>query len=241
MDRRWKNLGILLAIIVAVLAAFLFLQIPPTQQVTFDSGLSELNQTWSAENIEPYISEEELDTIPREKITELKAKTLAFKNKLASATEKEAKALFSLADVYIARLDLFLAVKESIEANKVYAFAGQKTKTESPGQVAGPSGGKAPVAAAFVGEEREAAVFAEDEGSEDVCSRIPFLENMHEKLKAVLQKLKLFESKLESFSSQYPEFIEKTEFVPNPARVSEIEETVSRNTQLIAELKVDCQ
>lgn len=208
MDKRWRNLEILIVVIAVAISALFFLQAPRTSPVNFDSGLSELNQVWSEEDIEPYISEDDLVRIPKEKINSLKAKTIAFKEKIAGSTTREGKALYSLADVYIARLDLLLAVKESMEANEVYTFAGNE---------------------------------AVDTQEIDVCNRIPVLENMHEKLKLVLQNLKSFESKLQTFSDQYPEFLEKTEFVPNPEKISEIEVTIERNTELIAELKVGCQ
>ena len=118
--------------IVVIFAAYSLLPslvAPPT--VSFDDGLLELNSIWAAEGVSFFLSDSELELIPKQKIVSLKSKTTGFLERIsAQPASDDSAALLSLSNVYLARLDVFLALKALDEAEAVYSFTGNESDEE---------------------------------------------------------------------------------------------------------------
>ena len=82
--------------------------------------------------------------------------------------------------------------------------------------------------------------FSGGESDLEACSKIAALEAMQEKLKGLSQKMAVFEGRAGQFLQKFPAFAEKSGFQKNPEKLSELEEAVRQNTQLMAEMRADC-
>jgi len=235
MDSRWRNLGILI-IVIAIALAILFLPIFRFAPVNFGQGLSELNSIWREKGASPFMTDDNLGKISKQGINYLKTRTIEFRDRFSPNAAGDSAGLYSLSDVYLSRLDVFLAIKDSWEATNVLGLSAEEGEAGQASEFseAGPQDdGEASQANAFP----EAGLQPDDE---QACAMVPAIENMHAKLKALLQKLKVSESKLALFQQNYPEFFVEAGLSSNPEKVAEIEETITTNTQLIADLKVAC-
>ena len=132
MDARWRNLSLIaVAIVVAIAAYFLLPSLVSPVSLSFDAGLSELNSIWVAEGVSFFMSDSELEQIPKQKIVSLKSKTTAFRELVSGQPSSDnSAALLALTNIYTVRLDVFLALKELDEAEAVYTFTGNESDEE---------------------------------------------------------------------------------------------------------------
>ena len=115
--------------IVIIIAAYSFLPaLLAPQPVNFDDGLLDLNSIWAAEGASFFMSDSELEQVSKQDLFFLKAKTFEFGERaFAQASSDESIALFSLANVYGVRLNVFITLKELAEAEAVYSFTGNES------------------------------------------------------------------------------------------------------------------
>ncbi|MDP6671323.1 MAG: hypothetical protein QGI60_05950 [archaeon] len=129
MDERWRNLSLIGVAIVVIIVAYTFLPaLLAPQPVSFDDGLLELNSIWAAEGVSFFMSDSELEQVSKQDLFFLKAETFEFGERaFAQANSDESIALFSLANVYGVRLNVFITLKELAEAEAVYSFTGNES------------------------------------------------------------------------------------------------------------------
>jgi len=132
LDERWRNLSLIAAAIIVIFAAYFLLpSLVSPQPMSFEDGLLELNSSWAAEGVSFFMSDSGLEQLPKQNLVALKSKTFEFGERVfAQDASEDSIALFSLANVYNLRLEVFLALKELDEAEAVYAFTGNESDEE---------------------------------------------------------------------------------------------------------------
>jgi len=135
MDKRWRNMLIIVAAIAAVAAA-LILVLQPQKPLDFETGLSELNGAWSKKSASIYMDDTRVAALSPEAISALKLETMAFRERAAKDSGAETGALDAAANAYLARLDFFAALKESDAANGAVFFSGVESDSEACSKIA---------------------------------------------------------------------------------------------------------
>ena len=87
MDARWRNLLLIVAVIIVAIAAYLFLPFvfPPAPiaiPLSFKGGLAELDSIWAAEGASFFMPDSELEQLPKQKILSLQSKTSGFRERV---------------------------------------------------------------------------------------------------------------------------------------------------------------
>jgi hypothetical protein len=120
MDKRWKNLFIILIFTIAAISLIVRFMYP-SDETTFNDGLQEINSFWSNESINPAgLSVDEMRSLDEKSISNIEQGLNSLKQDVLKT--EQGSALSKLADIHLAVVDI-------IRTNKV--ISGKILESES--------------------------------------------------------------------------------------------------------------